>query len=174
MIYTFQSRSKSKKQWIVWLLLIPIFLTSCFGPYDDGTFVEYGSRVPVILDRTAFENSISYDAPTEMRISGKIYVKDDYVFVNDVNKGFHIYFYETPENPIPVGYLKIPGATDIAIRNNLLYINQAVDLVTMSFENNTFEVIHRVRNVFPQKTTRDAVQYELSPNEIVVDFVERL
>ncbi|MFY8186866.1 MAG: hypothetical protein ACOVLC_02790 [Flavobacterium sp.] len=167
--------NSNKKRWVYLLFFIPITLISCWsGTGDDSFYENYGSLSPVIMDRASFENSISFENPIEMRKTGKIYIKDDLVFINDVNRGFHVYQYENPETPVAIGYIKVPGATDLAIRNNLIYINQAVDLVTISFDSNqNFEILNRVRNVFPQKTSLYAYNYEISENDVIVDFVER-
>jgi hypothetical protein len=36
--------------------------------------------------------------------------------------------------PIRLHFIKAPGATDLAIKGNTVYINQAVDLVTATFD----------------------------------------
>ena len=46
---------------------------------------------------------------------------------------------------------EVPGSTDVAIRNNIMYINQATDLIAISFDTNyqNITVTERVENVFP-------------------------
>ncbi len=130
----------------------------------------------VLLDRTTFENSVKA-LPTQNIIkSGKIYIKDNLMFVNDSNKGFHVYNYTNPETPVKVGFIQILGATDLAIRDNVIYINQAVDLVTLSYNvtNNTIQLLHRNKNVFPQKTSPSgSISYEANENKIVIDWIQK-
>jgi hypothetical protein len=66
-------------------------------------------------------------------LNQKISIKDDLMFINDVNKGFHVYDYTDPKKPIRPILYKAPGATDLAIKGNTVYINQ-VDLVTATFD----------------------------------------
>jgi hypothetical protein len=127
---------------------------------------------PVVLERNAFENSIQVIPQQAMIKSGKIYIKENLMIVNDVNKGFHIYNYTNPENPEKIAFLKIPGATDVAIRDSNLYINQAVDLITLSYNltNNSVTFLSRVRNAFPQKMTPDGFTVNVDENQIIVDW----
>jgi hypothetical protein len=158
------------------LICLVFTVQSCiyYGGTDDS--VNFWPEVPIVMDRMDFENAISFSAPKEMAKTGKIYVKDQYAFICDVNKGFHIFDYSDAENPVEIGFLTVPGATDMAIRNNLIYINQAVDLITVSYQSadNSFEVLHRARNVFPQKFSSQADYVDLAANQIVVDFVANI
>jgi len=124
------------------------------------------------MDRDAFENSVSIIGAQPVVKSGKIYVKGDLLFVNDVNKGFHIYNCSNPNTMVAVAFLNIPGATDLAMRGNVIYINQAVDLVTLVYNQqaNTITVTKRNKNVFPQKLPPDSSYEEVSENEVIIDW----
>lgn len=98
------------------------------------------------------------------------------MFVNDINKGFHVYNYTNPTSPVKLGFIKILGATDLAIRDNTIYINQAVDLVTLNYNsaNNSAQVLHRNKNVFPQKVSPlGNYAYESNENNIVIDWIKK-
>jgi hypothetical protein len=45
----------------------------------------------------ALETSIAFQNAQPIK-SEKIYIKDDLMFINDVNKGFHVYDYTDPKN----------------------------------------------------------------------------
>jgi hypothetical protein len=130
---------------------------------------------PVFVERSVFENSLQIQPPQNITKSGKIYIKDNLMFLNDTNKGFHVYNYTNPETPVKLGFIKIIGATDLAIRDNIIYINQAIDLVTLSYNNtsNTIQVLHRNKNVFPQKLSPNGnYAYEANENKIVIDWIK--
>lgn len=156
---------------------VSFLLAGCFGwngNNSDDVFPEPQSNyTPVIMQRVDFENAVSTEAVQNVIKSGKIYIFDNFLFINDVNKGFHVYNYSNPENPIPLCFLKTPGATDLAIRNGILYINQATDLLTLvyDFQSNSFTILHRNNNVFPQKISPDGFYTDLGQNEIIVDWV---
>lgn len=154
-------------------MLLMLMLTGCwgYGETDDVQPPDYNYNA-VVMNRDAFENAVSLTAAQPVVKSGKIYVKGDLLFVNDVNKGFHIYNCSTPDVMVPVAFLNVPGATDLAVRNNIIYINQAVDLITLVYnaEANTITLTKRNKNVFPQKPSPDNNYQEVSENEIIVDW----
>ena len=60
---------------------------------------------PVYMKRSVFENSIQFEPAKSTLTSGKIYIKDELMYLNDVNKGFQIYNYSNPNNPVKIGYI---------------------------------------------------------------------
>lgn len=156
------------------IFLLPIFVflvQSCIFQHDDEVYSpSYNAE---IMEREAFENSIQLLPARSVIKSGKIYVKDDYAFINEVNEGFHIFNYSNPENPIPISFLKVPGATDLSIRNNVFYINQAVDLVTLAYQptSNTYQFLYRNRNMFPQKQSPGGDYTPLTENQIIINWI---
>ena len=155
---------------IVLLLLLPFLCGSCW-PTDNRNFNEPQYKA-VIIDRSVLENSIAIQNARPISTSGKIYIKDNLMFVNDVNKGFHVYDYSDPKNPIQIQFITAPGATDLAIRNDALYINQAVDLVTATYDQATKKLVvnNRNRNVFPQKQAPNGLYGYTKDNEIIIDW----
>lgn len=160
------------------LLVLPLALLfhGCLGwgtgEVDDSP--PQSAYKAVTMPRNVFENAISLTAAKPVYKSGKIYIKDNLMFVTEVNQGFHIYDYTNPENPRKKAFLEIAGATDVAIRGNNLYINQAVDLVTLVYANDQITLGGRTRNIFPQKTAPDGRVASISNNyEIIVDYILR-
>ncbi len=137
-------------------ILISISFTSCFDLWGDGggdppiDNIE-SAYEPILMTREEMEASIELKDPQAMNESGKIYLAADYILVNDKYDGFHIYNNENPTNPQLVKYLQVAGSTDVAIRNNMMYINQATDLIAISFDTNyqNITVTERIENVFP-------------------------
>lgn len=154
-------------------LLLLLLLSGCwgYGTSDDMPPLQQNYDA-IVMDRDAFENSVAINAPQPVVKSGKIYVKGNLLFVNDVNKGFHIYNCSNPDTMVPVAFLNIPGATDLAMRDDAVYINQAVDLVTLIYNEqaNTITVTKRNKNVFPQKLPPDNSYEAVSENEVIVDW----
>lgn len=157
----------------LFLSISTLVLNGCFGYCDDcSQNIQTDPYKAVILERSVFESSVKTLSNQNIIKSGKIYIKDNLMFVNDVNKGFHVYNYSNPQNPIKIGFIQILGATDLSIRNNVIYINQAVDLVTLTYNptNNSIVVNHRNKNVFPQKNSPNGTFPYVTVNQIVVDW----
>lgn len=160
---------------LLFLLVVPLVAGSCigFGVDDDGPVNMSQNYTAQIMQRDVFESAVQLWPPQSVEKAGKIYISDNLMVVNDVNKGFHIYNYANPQAPVPVAFLQIPGATDLAMRNNKFYINQAVDLVTIEYDkvNNTMAIKARSENVFPQKIAPDFSYANPGENEIIVNWI---
>ncbi len=156
-------------------ILFGFMINSCIWTRPDEQIIpEPVQFSAVIIDRTTFENSVVTKPIQNIVKSGKIYIKDNIMFLNDVNKGFHVYDYTNPANPIKTGFINILGATDLAIRNNNLYINQATDLVTLSYNStdNSIVILNRDKNVFPQKKSPQGFISPTTASQIIIDWIK--
>ncbi len=130
---------------------------------------------PIVMKREEFNNSIQLEASKSMTKSGKIYIKDQLLFINDVNKGFHIYDNTNPSLPRKIAFLNTPGSTDMAIRDTTIYINQSVDLVGITIDANAtnFTIQKRIQNTFPVSFVGPNGRWyyhELLEDEIITDW----
>jgi len=161
---------------IACLVLFAIVFQSCCSPFTDcpDDFVEPVSRYePVYLQRAEFENSVVIKNSISIGTSGKIYVKDDFLFINELFKGFHVYDNSDPTNPKSIKFIEAPGATDMAIRSNMIYINQATDLIAVSYnsDTNAINLTKRIPNTFPPLQSPDGeVAYNIPENAVVIDW----
>jgi len=105
--------------------------------------------VPVFMSREVLENSVSYiPGAREMLRTGKIYFRSPYIFVNERYKGVHVINNSNPAHPVNEGFILAPGCIDMAVKGHILYLDNAVDLV--SFDLNSKQVTKRIRNVLPE------------------------
>ena len=113
--------------------------------------ITFTANVPVYMSFTEFRSSFSKGEATEISQPGKIYFKDDYLFVNEVGKGIHVIDNSNPADPEKIAFYKIMGNVDMAIRGNILYADSYIDLVAIDISdiNNPVEV-GRLKNVFPE------------------------
>ncbi len=125
---------------LVALLGLSLLLESC----QDRCEVthEYAYLEPVYTTVEEIRASVELVAPQPIASVGKIYFKDNYLFVNEPGKGIHIIDNRNPESPTPMKFLKIPGTFDLAIKGNTLYADSYVDLVAFDITN--ISTIHEV------------------------------
>lgn len=167
-----------KKFHIPLLCLAILFLESCcfYGSCDDDFDddpLAFSQYEPVFLSRADIEQSVQLKEPIQIVNSGKIYIKDHLLFVSEVRKGFHVFDNSDPENPVKIKFIAVPGSTDLAIRENVIYINQATDLIAASFNlsANSLSVTKRVENTFPELLSPDGFYaYDVPVNSIVIDW----
>jgi hypothetical protein len=159
---------------LVLIILCFSFASCIFTEREEPSVDVFIPRYnPVTLDRDVFENAISIEDATTVTESSKIYIIENYIFINDKRTGFHIFDNTDPSNPIKKKFLRIPGATDVAIRNNVLYINQATDLVvlTLNFNDFSLQVNKRLENVFPELRSPDG-DYFSEKDKVVVNWTK--
>ncbi len=146
------------------------FLVDC---EDDDFNAQESKYEPVFLKRSDFETSVSLKNAMAIGTSGKIYVKDNLLFINELNKGFHVFDNSDPANPQPIKFLAAPGSTDLAIRENMVYINQATDLIAVNYNatTNTANLVKRIPNTFPSLRSPDGFDaYSIPENSVLVDW----
>lgn len=133
------------------LALGMVFLTtSCLKDSCDATQV-YVRYDPKYMQPAALRAKIVMDAPQAVTQAGKIYVYGQYLFINELKEGIHIYDNQNPAQPLNIGFLKIPGNVDMAVRNGILYADSYVDLLAFNLDNPAAPVlVNRLENVFPQ------------------------
>ena len=157
------------------LLILAISLQSCVTDTssDDVNPIDIFSNYDAItLGRPTFETSVSLQEAKGITDAGKIYVINDLLFVNEKNEGFHVFDNEDPQNPTALAFITAPGATDLAIKNNVYYINQAVDLIAVTYDklDANLVVTKRIRNVFPVKISPDGYIPDVENGAIIIDY----
>jgi hypothetical protein len=129
------------------LLGISILLEGCTDKCEIQS--EYVYFEPVYTTVEELRASIDLTEPEPIEGVGKIYVKDNYLFVNEPGEGIHIIDNRNPSQPVSKKFLKIPGNFDMAIRDNTLYADSYVDLVAFNISNiNTIKETGRLEGVF--------------------------
>jgi hypothetical protein len=132
---------------------------------------------PIAMNRVDLENSIQFSAPRTITNASKIYLYGKYVFVLDRFEGIHMYDNSDIVSPQPVGFFQIIGCNDMSIKDNILYVDQAVDLVSIKLsELNEAKVINRIANCFPPLSAPEdgAIQSSIKTpnNTIIVKWVK--
>lgn len=141
----------------IWLISIPLLLA--VGCVDfNSTPVVYTTYNPILITRSNLAQSVSIKPVTNIGDAAKIYYKDNYIFISERFKGVHIIDNTNSKAPVNKGYIAIPGCVDMAIKNNILYVDNAVDLIAINLtevEKGKLEVLKRIENVFPEVSPPD-------------------
>lgn len=142
---------KTRLPVITTFLLFIISMVS-FTSCNDKTYEEitYTANVPVVMGFDEFRSAVKNTPAKELSQPGKIYFKDNYIFVNEFQKGIHVINNANPTSPQNVTFIEIPGNIDMAIKGNILYVDSFIDLVAIDITDpqNPVEV-NRLENAFP-------------------------
>lgn len=119
--------------------------------------VYYGDYTPVFMDRSEMENAVKLEAAQPLRDPGKIYLYDKYILVNEKYKGIHIIDNSNPAAPLNVAFLHIDGCIDMAMKNNVLYADNAIDLIALKTADNfaSVQITERLEGIFPEIESPD-------------------
>jgi len=139
-----------KMRYFLLLISCIILITSCGGPRGEPFLTTY---TPIIMARESLERSVVFHSPEGIKDPAKIYYKDNFIFISERFKGVHVIDNKDPKNPVNKGYISVPGCVDMAIKNNTLYVDNAVDLVAIDIANistSKISVKKRIINTFPE------------------------
>jgi hypothetical protein len=130
-----------------------------------------GEYKPVMMKRADLEKSVIYK-PGERALTnpGKIYAKPPYIFINERYKGIHVVNNADPKRPVKEAFIVAPGCIDMAVKGDILYLDNSVDLV--AFDLSSRRVTQRLRNVFPEPPAPDNMHYYYGNREEDMIIVE--
>lgn len=128
--------------------LFPVMILFFLSCNKDDPAETHEVAIPITLSIADFRASVSFEEPKEIEQSGKIYVYEDYIFINDNMKGILVVD-NTNYSPKKIKYINIPHNTDIAIKDDVLFANSGRDLVTFDISNiHEIKIQERIEDVF--------------------------
>jgi hypothetical protein len=143
------------------ILLVVTGLISCKDTYVERR--TYTAYVPKYMSYEDMRAPVKLKSASEITELGKIYMKDQYLFVNEKYKGIHIFDNSNPASPVNLSFIDIPGNVDLAVKGTYLFVDSYVDLVVLSIRdiNNPIEVA-RIENIFPYTIPEVDYSYPIS------------
>jgi hypothetical protein len=125
-----------------------LFTSAC----RDKVFekVTYTANVPEYMGFEEFRGSVKSSDAQQLSNPGKIYFKDNLLFINEMGQGIHVVDNSNPASPQIISFITIPGNYDLAIRGNILFADSYIDLVALDISDplKPFEV-DRLKDAFP-------------------------
>lgn len=134
---------------ILSIVIIAMLFFSCIDP-ERVVYTEYK---PVLIERESLERSVTLHTPEPIESPAKIFYKDNYILISERYKGVHLIDNTDPYKPVNKGYIRVPGCVDMAVKNNTLYVDNAVDLVAIDISNihqGQISVASRLKSTFPE------------------------
>jgi len=146
---------KDQYSFLRWLLVlsgVSVLFSNCSDKcVVTNTYVYYE---PVYTTSAEIKAAIKFNAAQPISDAGKIYFKDDILFINEIGDGIHIIDNHNPSNPLPLGFLNIPGNYDLSIVNNVLYADSFIDLVVFDISDlQNIKEINRIEGLFNHRNS---------------------
>jgi hypothetical protein len=147
------------------------FLSGCLKDTYTKTY-HYTYYVPVYKTSQEVRDNIKSNPSQPIEKAGKIYIKGNYIFLNDIDKGIHVIDNSNPSQPQQVAFITIPGNMDLAVKGNTLYADLYTDLVAIDISNPRSVVLKKVvPGVFPYRYYNSAFQPDSS--KIIASWEKR-
>jgi hypothetical protein len=146
------------------LTLICFFFNSCL---KDTTTKRYVYFKPVYKTKEEVRANMKTGPAQDIKSSGKIYVKGNYIFLNEMDKGVHIIDYSNPANPKNIAFIAIPGNEDIAVQGDYLFADEYTDLVTFDISNPlNIKLVDTDAGAFPER------YYSPDADKVIIDWIK--
>jgi hypothetical protein len=113
-----------------WLPLLAVLLSACnFNEVQEDMSEPTEGYTPLYASREAAD--IRLLAPQTVKNPGKIYVYQNYLLVNERNRGIHVFDNSDKANPVPLAFAEIVGNSDMAIKNDVLFADHMGNLAAL-------------------------------------------
>ena len=146
-----------------------LFMQGCIKDHCTQTYSYF---VPVYKTSEEVRANIKSNAPREMERTGKLYIRGNYIFLNEIDKGIHIIDNAIPSSPKNVAFIDIPGNMDMAVKGNTLYADAYTDLITLDITDPlNAKTTKIVENAFPFRQYYGTFYADTS--KVIVDWLKR-
>ncbi len=142
-----------------------------FGPSNPANFE------PILMSRTDMEASVKLGEARPIVSPGKMWLYNNLIFLVEQYKGIHIIDNSNPAATKTIAFIQVDGCTEITMKGDILYANNAVDMIGIkSTDFTSINVITRHRNMLPiiasPEPWGDSYFYDKLPeNTVIVRWV---
>jgi hypothetical protein len=154
---------------VLLLSFTAIILPACV---KDKCTSHYSFWEPVYRTKAEVRANIKNNTAKDIERPGKIYIRGNYIFLNEVDKGVHIIDNSNPAAPRQISFVDIPGNLDMAVKGNILYADFYTDLVAIDISNPQSVVVKKfTENVFPERVWGNG--FSPNPNMVIADWIKK-
>ncbi len=133
--------------------------------------VTHKKWVPVYKTVDEMREPATVGPPRNLKNPGRIFVSGNYLLINERHEGVHIVDNTNPADPTPVAFVDVPGNTDMAVKDHLLFLDSYFDIISVDITNPTAPIIAgRSKDAFPS----NKYPYNSEKNAFVVDYEEKI
>jgi hypothetical protein len=128
------------------VVLFSFLAFACKDKIEDTYLVNE----PVYMSYENLRSSFNVKSAQDIIQPGKLYFKDDQIYVNEYQLGIHVVNNADPSNPVVLKFIEIPGNVDLSIKGNILYADSYVDLLAIDISDlDNIQEVARIEDAFP-------------------------
>lgn len=129
--------------------LLCLFALSCTKDRLDEKYTFFR---PVYATKETIKANIKSSVPELLQQPGKLLIKDNILYMNDLDRGIHVIDISNPAQLKNIAFIHIPGCIDMAINGNYLYADCYTDLEVLDIANPMqISVKQDLPGVFPHR-----------------------
>lgn len=157
------------KMALLLIAALPVGFSACVKDACKETHT-YTYYEPVYKTKAEARANIRSNPAKTIQRPGKLYIRGNYIFLNDVDRGVHVIDNSNPSQPRNLAFIDIPGNLDIAVKGNTLYADMYTDLVTIDIANPLQIVVKKITDgIFPYRYYNGG--FTPVSNMVIVDWV---
>ncbi|MDQ3002799.1 MAG: hypothetical protein M3Y08_16245 [Fibrobacterota bacterium] len=133
-------------------------LAAIHGMYMGGySEPHYPAYSPIYMSWKDLRAAVKSEPAKAIGKRGKIFIRGIHLFINEPNKGIHIFDNGNPADPKPIAFINIPGNVDLAVKGDVLFADSFVDLVAIDIAAlPAIKELNRQVDVFPYDAMQTA------------------
>ncbi len=164
-----RNRSFSLSFSLLFLSAIALLFQGCV---KDKCTNRYSFWVPVYKTKDEVRANVKNSGTHAIERPGKIYIRGNYIFLNEIDKGIHIIDNSNAAAPRNIAFIDIPGNLDMAVKGNILYADLYTDLVAIDITNPLNVVTKKfAENIFPERQWGNGFSPDRS--RVIVDWTRK-
>jgi hypothetical protein len=157
---------------VAFLIALPVCFSACVKD-DCKQKYTYTYYVPVYASKDEVKANIKSKAPRDVEKPGKIYIRGQYIFLNEVDRGIHIIDNSNPSHPKNIAFINIPGNVDMAVKGNILYADLYSDLLAIDISNpKEVKLKTYIDNVFPYRNYGSGAP-AINGGQVIADWIKK-
>lgn len=139
----------TKKHLLGVFAIFTLLLSSCTKDSCERT-ITYTKYTPVYLNNNDMRQDAVVEGSKSLQNPGKIYFYNNFIFINELREGIHVIDNSDPRSPQNIAFLAIPGNVDLAVKDNVLYADNYMDLLAIDITSPASPMqLSRQQDVFP-------------------------
>ena len=144
-----------------------------WGCLKDKVTKTYTLQRPIYKPLSAVLAGINGNAAEPVQSAGKLYIKGDYIYVNEVDKGIHVIDNTNPAQPVQTAFLAIPGNRDIAVKGNTLYADMYATLLAIDISDIHHTSVQKSITHFFTNREYFANGAYTDSSQVIVDWIKK-
>lgn len=138
------SNSLSKYLLLVLIISSLAFESCCYyGDCEEG-WVDHFEYLTPIYEEDETAHNIFISPSKDIEKPANIFTYLNYLMVNIKDEGFHVIDNTDPSQPVNLFFINIPGNTNVAIKDGMLYVDNYDDIVAFTIEDQEISIKQRI------------------------------